>query len=367
MIGPPEERAAQPSRVPTVTVRYWAAARAAAGVREDRHQGRDLAEVLAAVRAAHGPELGRVLDRCSYLVDEVRAVPATPLREGSVVDVLPPFAGGSGPSRVRAEAAPRRAASLAHTLPPAALSLALVGVTAVAAGAGGAVLLLPVLLAQVALVAGWFAWCGVPGATGGRVLALAAAVLAGGLLLVRTGPDGVPEVGVLTWVLGPAFVLALLTQLARRDGRPALAASLAATVTVTAIVVLGPVLLAARALDGGERAVLAALTGVAAASVTGLAAPLLPPGARHGATALAALAVAAIAGGAAGAVLDLGDAPGTALALAPALPAAVLPDVAGPVSGPVAVPARAHWLVVAALPLVLLGPSTYLVARLVLG
>jgi molybdopterin converting factor small subunit len=36
-----------------------------------------------------------VLPRCSYLLDEVAVHgPATPVRDGQVLDVLPPFAGG---------------------------------------------------------------------------------------------------------------------------------------------------------------------------------------------------------------------------------------------------------------------------------
>ncbi|MFR9801568.1 MoaD/ThiS family protein [Pseudonocardia sp. RS010] len=84
--------------VRTVTVRYFAAARAAAGrdaetVEVPREAGvASLAELLA---ERHGPELARVLARCSYLVDEV-AVRDTErvLPEAAVVDVLPPFAGG---------------------------------------------------------------------------------------------------------------------------------------------------------------------------------------------------------------------------------------------------------------------------------
>lgn len=84
----------------SVTVRYWAAAKAAAGVPEERLEvAGSLASVLDAVRAAHGEELARVLGRCSYLVDEVSpgrtAHGDVPVADGSVVDVLPPFAGGS--------------------------------------------------------------------------------------------------------------------------------------------------------------------------------------------------------------------------------------------------------------------------------
>lgn len=84
----------------SVTVRYWAAAKAAAGVAEEQLDAAgSLASVLDAVRAAHDDELDRVLGRCSYLVDEVspgRTPHAdVPVADGSVVDVLPPFAGGS--------------------------------------------------------------------------------------------------------------------------------------------------------------------------------------------------------------------------------------------------------------------------------
>jgi sulfur-carrier protein len=82
----------------TVTVRYYAAARAAAGVESERLDvptGGTVGDVLAAIRARHGAELARVLQRCSYLLDEVAVRnPATPLPEAATVDVLPPFAGG---------------------------------------------------------------------------------------------------------------------------------------------------------------------------------------------------------------------------------------------------------------------------------
>ena len=82
----------------TVTVRYFAAARAAAGVETEPLEVPDdatVADLVAALRRQHGAELSRVLDRCSYLLDEVAvrdrtaAVPA-----GATLDVLPPFAGG---------------------------------------------------------------------------------------------------------------------------------------------------------------------------------------------------------------------------------------------------------------------------------
>ncbi len=83
-----------------VAVRYFAGARAAAGLDEekvdlDAGTGRptiaDLAEVLA---RRHGGDLPRVLAACSFLLDEVAGGRDRLLHDGAEVDVLPPFAGG---------------------------------------------------------------------------------------------------------------------------------------------------------------------------------------------------------------------------------------------------------------------------------
>ena len=77
----------------SVTVRYWAAARAAAGAATETTEPGTLAEVIDRV-SADRPELARVLGICSFLVDDRRADPGTTLSDGAVVDALPPFAGG---------------------------------------------------------------------------------------------------------------------------------------------------------------------------------------------------------------------------------------------------------------------------------
>jgi len=82
-----------------VTVRYWAALRAAAGTASDRVPAGSLAEVLAAAGARHadGPRFAQVLRICSVLVDELPVTqdPAgVDVPADSVVDLLPPFAGG---------------------------------------------------------------------------------------------------------------------------------------------------------------------------------------------------------------------------------------------------------------------------------
>ncbi|NYI07515.1 MoaD/ThiS family protein [Allostreptomyces psammosilenae] len=85
---------------PVGTLRYWAAAKAAAGTAEEPYRAATLAEALAEARRARPDDhrFAEVLRRSSFLVDgdpvgardhhEVR------LREGGTVEVLPPFAGG---------------------------------------------------------------------------------------------------------------------------------------------------------------------------------------------------------------------------------------------------------------------------------
>ena len=78
-----------------VTVRYFAGARAAVGVDTESREAGTLADLVAQVVEAHGERLERVLGACSFLVDGTSTRDATTaLRDGAVVDVLPPFAGG---------------------------------------------------------------------------------------------------------------------------------------------------------------------------------------------------------------------------------------------------------------------------------
>jgi molybdopterin synthase sulfur carrier subunit len=88
-----------------VTLRYWAAAKDAAGVAEEKVEARTLAEALAGGLAAagdrpgdHASRLRPVLARSSFLVDGQPAGTRPPesvlLPADSVIEVLPPFAGG---------------------------------------------------------------------------------------------------------------------------------------------------------------------------------------------------------------------------------------------------------------------------------
>ena len=105
----------------TITVRYFAGAAEAAVCEEERldiaalvpaahatlstaasaalapaaaDTALTVADLRAALVAAHGAAFARVLGRCSVLVGGVRAGDADLVPAGAVVDVLPPFAGG---------------------------------------------------------------------------------------------------------------------------------------------------------------------------------------------------------------------------------------------------------------------------------
>ncbi|MGW3911833.1 MoaD/ThiS family protein [Streptomyces sp. NPDC005070] len=80
------------------TVRYWAAAKAAAGVGDEPYDAGTLAEALDAARERHPGAFVHVLRRCSFLIDGdpvgTRGHETVRLAEGGTVEVLPPFAGG---------------------------------------------------------------------------------------------------------------------------------------------------------------------------------------------------------------------------------------------------------------------------------
>jgi molybdopterin converting factor small subunit len=78
---------------PTVTVRYWAAARAAAGTDSEDHAGATVGEVVDAAVAAH-PPLARVAQVASFLLDGRKVTRDAVVAPGATVEVLPPFAGG---------------------------------------------------------------------------------------------------------------------------------------------------------------------------------------------------------------------------------------------------------------------------------
>lgn len=83
-----------------VTVHYWAAARAAAGIAEEKVDAATLAELLDEIDRRHRDRdrFRDVIGTCSILVGETPVgarEPATvALNHGDTIEFLPPFAGG---------------------------------------------------------------------------------------------------------------------------------------------------------------------------------------------------------------------------------------------------------------------------------
>lgn len=83
-----------------VIIRYWAAAKDAAGLPEESVEAVTLRDALSAVIASRKPDsrLADVIARSSFLVnaDPVgrAAKESIVLDDGAVIEVLPPFAGG---------------------------------------------------------------------------------------------------------------------------------------------------------------------------------------------------------------------------------------------------------------------------------
>lgn len=83
-----------------VTIRYWAAARQAAGVAAETVDAQTLAEALELIVARRGGDerLRSVLSTSSFLVDGAaagrRVAADLVLAEAAVIEVLPQFAGG---------------------------------------------------------------------------------------------------------------------------------------------------------------------------------------------------------------------------------------------------------------------------------
>ncbi|MDF2710705.1 MoaD/ThiS family protein [Nonomuraea muscovyensis] len=78
-------------------VRYWAAAKAAAGMAEESFEAATLGELMTKITRDRA-ELARVVSRSSFLVDGTpvgrRPHDEVVLGDGVTVEILPPFAGG---------------------------------------------------------------------------------------------------------------------------------------------------------------------------------------------------------------------------------------------------------------------------------
>jgi sulfur-carrier protein len=89
--------------MPIVTLRYWAAAKDAAGVADEKVEATTLADALDAAAGQAGRQgnpsrLRTVIARSSFLIDGqpagLRPHESIALANDAVIEVLPPFAGG---------------------------------------------------------------------------------------------------------------------------------------------------------------------------------------------------------------------------------------------------------------------------------
>jgi molybdopterin converting factor small subunit len=100
--GTGEDAGDEITTIATITVRYWASARAAAGVESDAlpvSGALTLTDVVRRAAALHpGTRLPGVLEACSVLLGDQPVKSRDPesvlVRPGQTVEFLPPFAGG---------------------------------------------------------------------------------------------------------------------------------------------------------------------------------------------------------------------------------------------------------------------------------
>jgi hypothetical protein len=234
----------------------------------------------------------------------------------------------------------------------------LVGGMVVVGGVWGPVALgVAVVLVQLCALSCWHQLLRVPGAFGGSLVAIGAGGAAVLVLEVRAGASAVEDVGRLAPVLGLALVACFGHQTLRRGGRTQLLASLSATVSLVAAVVLSALWVAVRRGPDGLDVV---LVGAVAAVVAAVAAAIVPRGGWP-VSVLAGAGAGLVTGAATG--LGLGP-PGIVLlaagAAGPAVVAAHLRGVAGR-------SARSAPATLAALPCALAALPLWVLARVLLG
>jgi hypothetical protein len=144
---------------------------------------------------------------------------------------------------------------------PALLGAALAGVLLLGSSAGRGPLLLAVLVLQAVLALGAVAPVHVPSARPAALLALAAGAV--GAVATWAADRGL-DVTVQVAALGLSFVAAIVIQLARRDGRAQLTASLGLTASALVAVMLPVWWMALRGAPYGSVAVALGLAGAGA-------------------------------------------------------------------------------------------------------
>jgi len=228
---------------------------------------------------------------------------------------------------------------------------ALAGAALLAGALGGDPWLwVPVVALQLAVVATWHRSLDAPSAASGAVVGAGLAAIVD---VVVATTDADPTLGPIVVVLGAGYLVAVVQQLVRSDGRERLVDSLAATVSLATIAALGAAWVVLVQLTDGED-IAVVLAGATVAAAVGRLAPGVA-GAVGG-----PLLAGVVAGGLLG--LSVDDlALGVGLGVAAGIPAALAGGMQARVRG-----SGGGWITGAVWPVLVAAPLGYVVVR-VLG
>jgi hypothetical protein len=207
----------------------------------------------------------------------------------------------------------------------------------------------PVLALQVVVVLTWHRSLGAPSAASGAAVGAGLAAIVD--VIVATTNDA-PSLGPVAVVLGAGYLIAVVQQLLRQDGRADLVDALAATVTLATITALGAAWVVLYQLEDGN-ATTVVLAGACAAAAVGRLAPGV------GGAAAAPIGAGGVAGALLGVAVDdalVGAGLGVAAAVPVALAAVAQARVRGEGSG---------WLPGGVWPVLLAAPLGYVVVRMI--
>ncbi len=207
----------------------------------------------------------------------------------------------------------------------------------------------PVIALQVVVALTWHRSLGAPSAATGAAVGAGLAAIVD--IIVAT-TDNAPGLGPIAVVLGAGYLIAVVQQLVRQDGREDLVDALAATVTLATVAALGAAWVVLYQLEDGNSTTVV-LAGACAAAAVGRLAPGVAG------AAVAPMGAGIVAGALLGVGVDdvvLGAGLGVAAGVPVAMAAVTQARVRGEGSG---------WLPGGVWPVLLAAPLGYVVVRLI--
>ncbi len=208
----------------------------------------------------------------------------------------------------------------------------------------------PVIALQVVVVLTWHRSLGAPSAASGAAVGAGLAAIVD--VIVATTDDA-PSLGPIAVVLGAGYLIAVVQQLLRQDGRADLVDALAATVALATVAALGAAWVVLFQLEDGN-ATTVVLAGACAAAAVGRLAPGVVG------AAIAPIAAGAVAGALLGVAVDDAVWVGAGLGVAAAVPVTLAAVAQARVRGE-----GSGWLPGGVWPVLLAAPLGYVVVRLI--